>query len=82
VLGRGYYVKGPVPDAPGRLCYWQAVRGVLEELGISDGDRATERSTKVVMRAVLAAIRICPLATMKMDRSLSQSVIGFPTPPA
>jgi hypothetical protein len=31
---------------------------------------------------VLAAIRICPLAAMKMDRSSSPSVSEFPVPPA
>jgi hypothetical protein len=50
VLGRGYYVKGPAPDAPGRLCKERVVRGVLRELGIGDGDQTTEQYTGVAMR--------------------------------
>jgi hypothetical protein len=41
VLGRGYYAKGPVPDAPGRLCQWRAV--LVGPLGV----RATEKIQKV-----------------------------------
>jgi hypothetical protein len=50
VLGRGYYMKGSVPDAPGRLYKWPAVCGVLDQLGIGDGDQSTKQYADVVTR--------------------------------